>query len=162
MLKSWEGKGSEFFFTLELKINQDARLFTEEDHTKQLVPLEGVKILLAEDNKVNLTIAKRFMNKWGIQVAEALNGKEAVEKFKKDKYDLMLIDLEMPEMDGPSALREIRRFNDTVPAMAFTAAVYENMQNDLLKKGFVDYIHKPFRPEDLHNKIAALIMERRA
>lgn len=162
MLKSWEGKGSEFFFTLELKINQNARLFPEEDHTKQLVPLEGVKILLAEDNKVNLTIAKRFMNKWGIQVAEALNGKEAVEKFKKDKYDLMLIDLEMPEMDGPSALREIRRFNDTVPAMAFTAAVYENMQNDLLKKGFVDYIHKPFRPEDLHNKIAALIMERRA
>ena len=162
MLKSQEGKGSEFFFTIELKVNQESRLYAEENHSQQLVPLNGVKVLLAEDNKVNLTIAKRFMNKWGIQVGEATNGREAVEKFKKDHYDLMLIDLEMPEMDGPTALKEIRRFNDTVPAMAFTAAVYENMQNDLIRKGFVDYIHKPFRPEDLHNKIAALIMERRA
>lgn len=162
MLKSQEGKGSEFFFTIELKINQENRLYIEDETHRQLTSLEGIKILLAEDNKVNMTIAKRFMNKWGISVGEAVNGREAVEKFRSGNYDLMLIDLEMPEMDGPAALREIRRFNNTVPAMAFTAAVYDNMENDLLKKGFVDYIHKPFRPEDLHNKIAALIMERRA
>jgi CheY-like chemotaxis protein len=68
----------------------------------------------------------------------------------------------MPEMDGPSALKEIRQFNTSVPAMAFTAAVYDNMENDLLKKGFIDYIHKPFRPEDLHNKIASLVPQARA
>lgn len=162
MLKSQEGRGSEFFFTLELKINQDNKLYTVEDHHQQLTSLEGIKILIAEDNKVNMSIAKRFLNKWGVQVSEAVNGKEAVEKFRSDNYDLMLIDLEMPEMDGPTALREIRRYNHSVPAMAFTAAVYENMQNDLLKKGFVDYIHKPFRPQDLHNKIASLLMEKRA
>jgi signal transduction histidine kinase/CheY-like chemotaxis protein len=162
MLKSQEGKGSEFFFTVVLKINQDSRLYIEEDQSRQLTSLEGVRILIAEDNKVNMSIAKRFMTKWGIEVDEAVNGREAVERFKNGSYDLMLIDLEMPEMDGPSALREIRRFNRDVPAMAFTAAVYDNMENDLMKKGFIDYIHKPFRPEVLHNKIATLIMEKRA
>jgi signal transduction histidine kinase/CheY-like chemotaxis protein len=162
MLKSQEGKGSEFFFTVVLKINQDSRLYIEEDQSRQLTSLEGVRILIAEDNKVNMSIAKRFMTKWGIEVDEAVNGREAVERFRNGSYDLMLIDLEMPEMDGPSALREIRRFNRDVPAMAFTAAVYDNMENDLMKKGFIDYIHKPFRPEVLHNKIATLIMEKRA
>jgi signal transduction histidine kinase/CheY-like chemotaxis protein len=162
MLKSQEGKGSEFFFTVVLKINQESKLYVEEDHSRQLPSLKGVRILIAEDNKVNMSIAKRFMTKWGIQVEEAVNGREAVERFRNGSYDLMLIDLEMPEMDGPSALREIRRFNRSVPAMAFTAAVYDNMENDLMKKGFVDYIHKPFRPEVLHNKIATLIMEKSA
>ena len=162
MLKSQEGKGSEFFFTVVLRINQESKLCIEEDHSRQLSSLEGVRILIAEDNKVNMSIAKRFMNKWGIVVEEAVNGKEAVERFRNGSYDLMLIDLEMPEMDGPSALKEIRRFNKSVPAMAFTAAVYDNMENDLLKKGFVDYIHKPFRPEVLHNKIATLVLEKRA
>jgi signal transduction histidine kinase/CheY-like chemotaxis protein len=162
MLKSQEGKGSEFFFTVVLRINQESRLYVEEDNSRQLTSLEGVRILIAEDNKVNMSIAKRFMTKWGIQVDEAVNGVEAVERFRNGSYDLMLIDLEMPEMDGPSALREIRRFNRNVPAMAFTAAVYDNMENDLMKKGFVDYIHKPFRPEVLHNKIATLMMEKRA
>ena len=162
MLKSQEGKGSEFFFTVVLRINQESKLYIEEDHSRQLSSLEGVRILIAEDNKVNMSIAKRFMNKWGIVVEEAVNGKEAVERFRNGSYDLMLIDLEMPEMDGPSALKEIRRFNKSVPAMAFTAAVYDNMENDLLKKGFVDYIHKPFRPEVLHHKIATLVLVKRA
>lgn len=162
MLKSQEGLGSEFFFTVVLKINQESKLYIEEDPNRQLTSLEGVRVLIAEDNKVNMSVAKRFLNKWGVVVGEAVNGREAVEKFRKGSYDLMLIDLEMPEMDGPSALKEIRRFNKSVPAMAFTAAVYDNMENDLLKKGFIDYIHKPFRPEVLHNKIATLIMERRA
>lgn len=157
MLKSQEGKGSEFFFTIELKINQASRLYLQEEGVRQLAPMPGVRVLIAEDNKVNMTIAKKFLTKWGVQVGEAVNGREAVEKFRKGNYDLMLIDLEMPEMDGPTALKEIRRFNDSIPAMAFTAAVYDNMQNDLLKKGFVDYIHKPFRPEDLHHKIATLV-----
>jgi CheY-like chemotaxis protein len=162
MLKSQEGHGSEFFFTVVMPVNQESRMYIQEDHSRQLSSLEGVRVLIAEDNKVNMSIAKRFMNKWGIQVDEAVNGKEAVDRFQKGRYDLMLIDLEMPEMDGPTALQEIRRFNTSVPAMAFTAAVYENMQNDLIKKGFVDYIHKPFKPEVLHHKIASLVMEKRA
>jgi len=160
ILESEEGKGSSFRFTVELKINE-LRKYINDDKSKQLEPLIGIRVLIAEDNPVNLTIAKRFLNKWGIEVIEATNGKEAVEMFKTGPVNLMLIDLEMPEMDGASALKEIRKLNDKIPAVAFTAAVYDNMQIDLLEKGFIDYIHKPFRPEDLHSKIAYLVNTQR-
>jgi CheY-like chemotaxis protein len=66
----------------------------------------------------------------------------------------------MPEMDGITALSEIRKLHPYVPAIAFTAAVYEDMKIDLMKKGFMDVVPKPFRPEDLHNKIQKLIANR--
>ena len=118
--------------------------------------------MIAEDNPINLSVAKRFLSKWGVEVHEATNGKIAVDKFRSGEFDLLLLDLEMPEMDGITALREIRKLNPTIPAIAFTAAVYDNMQTDLLQKGFTDFIHKPFRPEDLHGKISYLVSARRA
>jgi CheY-like chemotaxis protein len=153
MLESEPGKGSRFHFTIEFQVNENRKLYIHEDSNHSLASLEGIRVLIAEDNKANLSIAKRFLTNWGIEVTEALNGKEAVERFLEGKFDVMLIDLEMPEMDGASALREIRKHNQLVPAIAFTAAVYDNMQLELLEKGFSDYIHKPFRPKDLHTKI---------
>jgi CheY-like chemotaxis protein len=100
-----------------------------------------------------MSIAKRFMSKWGIEVSEAVNGKEAVERFRDGSFDLMLIDLEMPEMDGAQAVAEIRKTHPYIPIIAFTAATYENIQEDLLSKGFNDYVPKPFKPEELHRKI---------
>ena len=157
ILESEEGRGSMFYFTLELKINENRKLFINEDKARSLELLTGVKVLIAEDNPVNLSVVKRFMTKWGIEVDESTNGLEALEKFKANRYDVLLIDLEMPEMDGATAVREIRKINSSIPAVAFTAAVYDNMQADLLQKGFTDFIHKPFRPEDLHAKISMLI-----
>lgn len=162
LLESEEGKGSAFHFTVELKINIDRKRYINEDNIKHLESLEGVRILVAEDNPVNLSIARRFLTKWGVSVAEATNGREAVELFKRSHFDLLLIDLEMPEMDGEAALKEIRKMNATIPVVAFTAAVYDNMQADLLQKGFTDFIHKPFRPEDLHAKISFFIAALRA
>jgi PAS domain S-box-containing protein len=156
-LESEEGKGSMFYFTLELRINENRKTFINEEKARSLQMLTGVRVLIAEDNPVNLSVAKRFMTKWGIEVHEAKNGREAVEKFQANEYDVLLIDLEMPEMDGASAVKEIRRVNNAIPAVAFTAAVYDNMQTDLLQKGFTDFIHKPFRPEDLHAKISFLV-----
>jgi PAS domain S-box-containing protein len=157
VLESEEGKGSMFYFTLELKINENRKSFINEEKARSLQMLTGVKVLIAEDNPVNLSVAKRFMSKWGIEVHEATNGKEALNKFNTNEYDVLLIDLEMPEMDGATAVQEIRKSNSTIPAVAFTAAVYDNMQADLLQKGFTDFIHKPFRPEDLHAKISFLV-----
>jgi PAS domain S-box-containing protein len=162
LLESEEGKGSAFHFTVELKICENRKRYINEDNIKHLHSLEGVKVLIAEDNPVNLSIAKRFLTKWGIKVSEAANGREAVAQFKKESYDLLLIDLEMPEMDGATALKEIRKINPSIPAVAFTAAVYDNMQADLLQKGFTDFIHKPFRPEELHSKISYLVSALRA
>lgn len=157
ILESDEGKGSMFQFTLEIKINENRKLFINEDKSRHLEMLTGTRVLIAEDNPVNLSVAKRFLTKWGIEVHEATNGKEAVERFRNSQYDILLIDLEMPEMDGASALNEIRKLNSNVPAIAFTAAVFDNMQAELNEKGFNDFIHKPFRPEDLHAKISSLV-----
>jgi len=154
MLESTIGKGSVFQFTVEWKINTHRKMYINEEKAKDLQSLEGTRILLAEDNPVNMAIAKRFLKKWGIELTEAVNGKLAVEAFKGGEFDLILLDLEMPEMDGATALREIRKLNPEIPILAFTAAAYDNMLADLLQKGFIDFIPKPFRPEDLHNKIS--------
>jgi signal transduction histidine kinase len=157
LLESEEGRGSTFHFTLKLAINENRKAYINEEKVKQLSVFTGVRVLIAEDNMVNMSIARRFLTKWGIEVREAFNGKEAVDLFAKEKFDLVLIDLEMPEMDGITALGEIRKINAKIPAIAFTAAVYDNMRDDLLKKGFMEFVPKPFRPEDLHSKIASLV-----
>ena len=160
MLQSEEGKGSTFYFTAELEINENAKLYINDEKVKQLPVFDNIKILIAEDNAVNMSVARKFLIKWGIEVHEAVNGLEAVEKFGRGVFDLVLIDLEMPEMDGITALAEIRKLDRTVPAIAFTAAVYEDMRIDLMKKGFMEVVPKPFRPEDLHNKILKLLARR--
>ena len=162
LLESEEGKGSTFHFTMELPINANRKVYINEERTKQLSSLDGVQVLLAEDNQVNLAVAKRFLQKWGITVTEAVNGREAVEKFRPGVFDVLLIDLEMPEMDGAAALKEIRKIDSHVPILAFTAAVYDNIHADLIQKGFTDFIHKPFRPDDLHNKISLQVNAKRA
>lgn len=156
-VQSEVGKGSRFSFMLELKVNSERKVYISESKVKPLEQLDGLKVLIAEDNPVNLAIAKRFLTKWGVQIIEATNGREAVEKFSEGQFDLCLLDLEMPEMDGATALQEIRKINSSIPIVAFTAAMYENIHSDLMQKGFSDYIHKPFRPEDLHSKINNLV-----
>lgn len=161
-VESEVGKGSRFEFMIEMQLNEKSKMYISENKDKNLAALNGVKVLVAEDNPVNLMVLKRFLDKWGIETTEAVNGKEALEKFNANHFDLLLFDLEMPVLDGSSALREIRNAGSEVPVMAFTAAVYENIQSDLYSKGFNDFIHKPFRPEELHQKIYALVNSRRA
>jgi len=154
ILESSQGKGSVFQFTVEWNINTQRKMYINEDKAKDLAPLDGTRILLAEDNPVNMAIAKRFLKKWGVELTEAVNGKLAVDEYRKNNFDLILLDLEMPEMDGVTALREMKKINPEIPILAFTASAYDNMLADLLQKGFVDFIPKPFRPEDLHGKIS--------
>jgi CheY-like chemotaxis protein len=149
-------KGSEFYFTIEMKVNKAAKAYVNEEKLKDLINLAGLRVLIAEDNPINMIVAKRFLQKWNVTVDEAVNGKLAVELFEKNEYDLLLIDLEMPEMDGAQAVAAIRKQNPIVPIVAFTAAVYDDMHADLLKKGFTDFIPKPFRPEELHKKVLQL------
>lgn len=159
-VRSEEGKGSTFYFTIELEINENAKMYINDEKVKHLPVFNHLRVLIAEDNIVNMRVARKFLTKWGIEVHEAVNGLEAVEKFRRGNFDLVLIDLEMPEMDGITALAEIRKVHPSVPAIAFTAAVYEDMRVDLIKKGFMEVVPKPFRPEDLHNKIQKLILNR--
>lgn len=153
VVESAVGKGSIFQFTVEWKINETSQQYINGAQSHKQHSLPGTRVLLAEDNRMNMSVATSFLRKWEIEVTEAVNGRIAVERFKQGNYDLLLIDLEMPEMDGVAALKEIRKLNPEIPVLAFTAAVYDNMQADLLQKGFADFIRKPFRPDDLYNKI---------
>lgn len=153
---SLEGLGSEFHFILPLRLGERRTAPKSAPVVSELQPMSGLRVLLAEDNPVNMVVARRFLQKWKISVDEAVDGRELLQKFMDGEYDLLLVDLEMPEMDGAEAVSIIRRTHPDLPVIAFTAAVYEDIHNDLLRKGFDDFIPKPFRPEVLHSKISDL------
>jgi signal transduction histidine kinase/ligand-binding sensor domain-containing protein/ActR/RegA family two-component response regulator len=152
-VESKVGGGSKFHFTLGLRVVTGRRPYVNEQGTKDLPSLAGIRVLVAEDNNISMKVTKRFLQKWGVEFAEARNGREAVRLFQKGAFDLLLLDLEMPEMDGYAAIKEIRKLDSEVPAIAFTASIFENMKEELYKHGFQDFIRKPFRPGDMHKKL---------
>jgi signal transduction histidine kinase/CheY-like chemotaxis protein len=151
-VRSQPGKGSLFYFTIYLSFRQRSAIVPK-DSLQSLKKLNGVKILLVEDNAVNMKIARRFLHSWGASINTAENGVVAWQMFQQQSFDLLLIDLEMPLMDGKELLTQVRSVNKEIPAIAFTAAVYENMYDDLQKHGFNGYLHKPFQPDEMHRNI---------
>ncbi len=152
-VRSRVGEGSAFYFSLPFKRgNLQSPYIKPETRTKP-EPLTGMRVLIAEDNLINMRVARKFLQAWDITVVEAVNGLEAVDKTRAATFDLLLLDLEMPEMDGYDALRVIRTFNTHTPAIAFSAAMFANIKIHLEEKGFTDFISKPFRPEELYQKI---------
>jgi len=158
-VKSEPGVGSVFFFDVLLPFEQRVMIVPKEK-LRGLQKLTGVRILLVEDNAVNMKIARRFLHSWGASINTAENGQVAWDLFQQQPYDLLLVDLEMPLMDGKALLTQVRNVNKEVPAIAFTAAVYENMYDDLQKHGFNGYLHKPFRPDEMHRKILRHIVKK--
>jgi len=93
-------------------------------------------------------VAKRFLSKWGIKVDVAENGKEAIEKVSISKYDLILMDLQMPIMDGYDASSEMRKQGFKIPILALTASVMLDVGDKFFNSGMNDYITKPFDPDN--------------
>jgi CheY-like chemotaxis protein len=155
-VESKYNKGSKFYFDITVPVNsaKEKKHISDKYLQKDQGKLKGLKVLIAEDNPINMMIASRFLDKWGILYEKACNGVEAVSIFNRDTdFDILLMDLDMPEMDGYGALAAIRKINRAIPVIAFTAAVFENMKENLLNCGFDDFVQKPFRPEELHSKL---------
>ena len=152
-VKSVYGEGSEFYFTLRLALHEASASVTETaaDPVKDLT---GLRVLVAEDNNINMLVLRNFLKKWHVEFDEVGNGAEALAKFSSQEYDIILLDIEMPVLDGYTAIKEIRKMDPEVPVVAFTAAFYDDMQNDLLARGFSDHLHKPFKPNDLYSKLS--------
>ncbi|MEO8131250.1 MAG: response regulator, partial [Bryobacteraceae bacterium] len=122
------------------------------------------RILLAEDNPVNQKYARALLGKWGYDIHVANNGVEAVKAAAVERFDLVLMDLQMPELDGYQATAEIRR-NPAyahVPIIAMTARAMEGDREECLRFGMNDYVSKPVRPQTLADAIAKWLPDRDA
>lgn len=157
-LESQPGVGSNFFFDISYLIATDReRTQNTEEEDQQWDELKGKNILIAEDNKINFFVANKFLTKWEVNVTHAENGMIALDYIKENKYDLVLMDLHMPEMDGIEATEIIRNSDNPeirdLPVIALTAAIMSEHEAKIEKLNINDYILKPFKPRDLYNKI---------
>jgi PAS domain S-box-containing protein len=112
--------------------------------------LKGAKILIAEDNYLNRIVIKTILDKYGVDIDDAENGKIAIEKAKANKYHLIFMDVQMPEMDGLQATRWIRNnINSDIPIIGLSANALTEEVNDCLNAGMSDYLIKPYTETEL-------------
>ena len=112
------------------------------------------KILVVDDNIVNLKVASRLLEKYGVDITESSSGLDALDKVKKDSFDLILLDDMMPGMSGTEALKEMKKIDGfNTPVVALTANAINGMKEKDLDAGFDNYIPKPIDRLDLEHKL---------
>jgi CheY-like chemotaxis protein len=156
-VESEPGKGSAFSFALSFGIQETGESVERSEINESYNGLEGKRILVAEDNKINFFVANKFLVGWGVKVTHAENGRIALDILEKDDFDLILMDLHMPVMDGVEATRVIRNSDDPrikdIPVVALTAAIMSENHDKIENLSINDYVLKPFKPRDLFDKI---------
>ncbi len=158
-VNSIPGEGSKFYFEIDLPLSNQAVRNKNHFYQADLVSLsdQNITILLVEDNKVNQVVAEKFLTKWGIKVEIAENGKEAVALVRKKSFDLILMDLQMPIMDGYLATKKIRSMNKDLPILALTSSTQMSEKKRALEEGMNDYLIKPLTPSHLYSKITKYV-----
>jgi CheY-like chemotaxis protein len=157
-LESEIGQGSLFTLLLPLKLAEATSNLIEAPTTQ--AGLHDIKILVAEDNLVNLTIAKKLLERQSCLVTTAQDGLEAVELCRTHSFDIVLMDLQMPHLDGLEATRQIRALdnaNARVPIIALTASAMEGERDRCLNSGMTDYLSKPIDRKALEATIHRLL-----
>lgn len=155
-LESEAGKGSKFSFIIDLEIGSEItnKISDISNNLLNEHTLKGVKVLLVEDYSINIKVATKFLERWKIEIDVAENGLIATEKFEIGKYDIILMDIQMPIMDGYTATQRIREKDANIPIIALTASANFNNQDKAFTVGMNDYVTKPFNPSELFQKIA--------
>ncbi|MBU2650869.1 MAG: PAS domain S-box protein [Bacteroidetes bacterium] len=156
------GKGSEFTFIIPYTLGkEDQTKDIRKTRSDELQSIKNVNILLVEDNIINQVIASKYLMKWGAIVDEAENGLVALEKIKQNHYDIILMDLQMPELDGYDTARAIRKMEDPrikdIPIIALTASALLEVREQVMQAGMNDYVTKPFNPVELNHKIVKYV-----
>jgi CheY-like chemotaxis protein/anti-sigma regulatory factor (Ser/Thr protein kinase) len=154
---SVEGKGSAFWFTASFQCVDEALASTEQPVIERRPLQLNSKVLLVEDNPINQMVAQKMLEKVGLKARLANNGLEALQCLHDEKFDLVLMDCQMPEMDGFDATREIRKLDikalnqQPLPVVAMTANVMSGDRERCLEVGMDDYIGKPVQREQLES-----------
>jgi PAS domain S-box-containing protein len=165
-VESEPGKGSTFHFTCKLGARPgDSETCIQESpqiEGQYSPPLDPLRILLAEDNPVNQKLASLMLTKAGHMVVVAGNGQETVEKYESGDFDLILMDIQMPEMDGMEATRIIRKSEQAagrrIPIIAMTASAFKKDEDECLRAGMDAYVSKPISKSVLFDTIQKLMM----
>jgi PAS domain S-box-containing protein len=149
------GRGTTFLFELRFKTPAGME---PPGPIEALSGLEGLKVLVADDNEVNVFVLTGLLRDWGVEFDIVSNGRQAVDHVRSRHYDLVLMDLHMPELDGSAATREIRslpgeRFAK-LPIFAISASTRMALPHEIDAAGFNEFVGKPISPEILHGKLA--------
>nr|WP_280818790.1 hydrogenase maturation protease [Thiorhodococcus minor] len=154
-VRSVLGQGSCFWMTVILERSAPESL----EPSSQLIQSvrAGSRVLLVEDNEINQLVAMELLGQLGLSVALASDGQEAVTQARKELFDLILMDMQMPVMDGLEATREIRANGSRVPIVAMTANAFDDDRMRCEEAGMDDFIAKPVDPDLLHDTLAKWI-----
>lgn len=148
---SEEGVGATFFFEVGLGLTTEVK--DAEQRFIETHDLAGIKVLLVEDNKLNVLVAKKILENLNATVDVAKHGAEALDMMRSKQYDIVLMDLHMPILDGYQATAKLRAYDKVTPVIAFTADAYDDARQRAKDVGMNDFVTKPFDPELLYNKI---------
>ena len=159
-IESEPGEGSVFFFEIELpKSDTPKKTQSKKAESGKLSfgSLAGTRVLVAEDNKINQMVVRKFLEKWDLDITIVNNGQEAVEAWENQQFDLILMDVNMPVLNGTGATGVIREreleSQKHIPILAFTASVVEDEIKAIYDAGMDDWVGKPFEPSVLYQKI---------
>ncbi|MFQ3611287.1 MAG: ATP-binding protein [Fimbriimonadales bacterium] len=158
---SKENQGSTFWFELTLPRSEAPAHVKLEEQSRQAeqTELSGLRVLVAEDNYVNQKVVRRVLEKWGIHCEIANDGLETLEWLSREPFHLVLMDCQMPRMDGFEATRRIREYEKRqniqhpIPIIALTANALEEDRDKCLAVGMDDYLTKPLKPDLLYEKL---------
>ena len=152
------GNGSRFNFLLPFKLSKSSQEpVAAKPKQKTSKKFYGRHVLLVEDNHFNQIVAKKTLSMFQVKCDVAENGRIALEKLHENSYDLILMDIQMPEMDGYEASKQIRKLSEPVsniPIIAMTASALKGDEQKCLQAGMNDYISKPFDPDHLFDLLA--------
>jgi signal transduction histidine kinase/CheY-like chemotaxis protein len=147
-------QGSTFFFDLQFEVDQNQLTPEVPMQSYDDATLKNKKILIVEDNKINQMIAKKMLENKDVFCEIIDNGEEAIEAIKSNQYDMVLMDVHLPGINGTIATSKIREFNSEIPIIAITAISLNENREMLLSFGMNDVVTKPFTPEDFYTTIA--------
>jgi PAS domain S-box-containing protein len=154
-VQSKKGEGTQVNINLSFTKGTESDLPKKDNSHVEAHILADKKILLVEDNEMNRVVAETILNQYGATISEAVNGMEALEAIRNHRYDIVLMDIQMPVMDGLEATRHIRNdLHSTIPIIALTANAVKGEMEKCIQAGMNDYLSKPFEEEDLVRLIA--------